>query len=61
MTFHLSSKKSPPNDMSSGCQLVTIGLPDTPSNTTGYLILPAATPALPFSITSSQVFGAPSV
>ena len=34
---------------------MTIGLPVTPRNTTGYLILPAATPALPLVMTSSQL------
>ena len=35
VTFHLSSKNSPPNDRNTGYQLVTIGLPLTPRNTTG--------------------------
>src|SRR3954468_10741005 len=55
--FHLSSKKSPPNDSRIGDQLATIGPPLTPRNTTGYLILPAATPSLPLAISSSQVAG----
>ncbi|KUM26466.1 hypothetical protein AU467_21235 [Mesorhizobium loti] len=59
--FHFSSKKEPPNDRKTGYQLVTIGLPETPRKTTGYLILPAATPSLPLAITSSQVLGAPPV
>ncbi len=58
VTFHLSSKNWPPNDRKTGYQLVTIGLPETPRNTTGYLILPAATPSLPLAISSSQVAGA---
>src|SRR5689334_17141286 len=61
VTFHLSSKNSPPQDRNTGYQLATIGPPLTPRKTIGYLILPAATPALPFSISSSQVLGAPSV
>ncbi len=59
VTFHLSSKNSPPNDRKTGYQLVTIGLPVTPRKTIGYLILPAATPSLPLAISSSQVAGAP--
>src|SRR4051794_9917154 len=55
--FHLSSKKSPPNDSRIGDQLATIGPPLTPRNTTGYLILPAATPSLPLAMSSSQVAG----
>src|SRR5438552_17311234 len=59
VTFHLSSKNSPPKDRKIGYQLVTIGLPLTPRNTTGYLIVPAATASLPLAMTSSQLAGAP--
>ena len=56
--FHLSSKNSPPKERNTGYHEVTIGLPETPRNTTGNLILPAATPSLPLAISSSQVAGA---
>src|SRR5260221_3181580 len=61
VTFHLSSKNSPPQERNTGYQLATIGPPLTPRKTTGYLILPAATPSLPLAISSSQVLGAPLV
>ena len=56
--FHLSSKKSAPNDRKTGKNEVTIGLPFTPRKTKPYLILPLAIAARPPLTRASHVAGA---